>query len=231
MQLHKIKQYLQEYANYLDTPDAYKRLHYWESQRIWQENWDKDATDWHTMFDNCLQNSTTKRLWKREAYEPKRMMKAFIEMDKHFVFSMFDDLFNEDQEVHSRVDRFVFYCDQLMMQFRKNKPLNIDTGHYHDDGYQIISLYLSFQFPDLYAPYHAEQFITLLQKIGAANIPLAGDFSRHVKVMRTLQKFINKEEELLSRHAARLQANHYQEESLLLAFDFVQFVVNDSLMA
>lgn len=226
MQLHKINDFIEQYKAYLNSFDATKNnLQYWESQKTWQENWDKDAIDWHKMYDNCLQNSTTKRLWKREAYEPKQMMLAFLEQDQHFVFSMFDDLFDENKDMLGRADRFVFYCDQLLIQYRKNKPLSKALGHHHDDGYQMVSLYLSFQFPDLYAPYHAENFILLLQKIGAANIPLAGDFSRHVKVMRTLQKFMDKDETLLTAHQARLKSNHYQRESLLLTYDFVQFIL------
>ena len=227
MQLHKINDYIEQYKAYLNSFDATKRnIHYWESQQIWQENWDKDAIDWHKMYDKCLQNSTTKRLWKREAYEPKQMMLAFLKQDQHFVFSMFDDLFDEEKEVLGRADRFIFYCDQLMMQYRKKQPLSKAIGHHHDDGYQMVSLYLSFQFPYFYAPYNAEHFSILLQKIGAANIPLAGDFARHVKVMRTLQKFLNKDETLLILHKARLNGKHYQEESLLLAYDFTQFILN-----
>jgi len=226
MQLHKIKQYIEQYKVYLSSFDASKnRLHYWESQRIWQENWDKDAIDWHEMYDNSLQNSTSNRLWKREAYDPKEMMLAFLEMDKHFVISMFNDLFDESLEVHGRADRFSFYCDQLLIQFRKKKPMSKATGHHHDDGYQMVSLYLSFQYPELYAPYYAEDFIKLLHKIGAANIPLTGDYARHVKVMRTLQNFLIKEENLVQLHKERLQTIHYQENSLLLAFDFIHFVI------
>lgn len=225
MQLHKINQYIEQYKTYLKSFEASKkRLHYWESQHIWQENWDTDAIDWVQMYDHSLQNSTTNRLWKREAYDPKLMMLAFLDMDQHFVISMFNDLFNEDLEVHGRADRFSFYCDQLLAQFRKNKPMSKATGHHHDDGYQIISIYLSFQFPELYAPYNADQFIDLLRKIGAANIPPTGDFPRHVKVMRTLQKFLVKDEEVLSLHNNRTQNIHYQNNSLLLAFDFSRFI-------
>lgn len=224
MQLHKLKDYLGQYTEWLGSRSAEKRLHYWESQAIWQKNWDSDATDFAQMYDQSLQNSTTRRLWKREAYDPKRMILAFIAMDPYFVHSMFTDLFNEDKDAHARVDRFVFYCDQLLQQYRQQYPAKIDNSHYHDDGYGIISLYLSFRYPNLYAPYSAERQITLLQKLGAANIPLAGDFPRHIKLMRTLQNFINKEQTLLDRHHARLRPEHYQEESLLLAFDFGCFI-------
>lgn len=224
MQLHKLKDYLGQYTEWLGSRAAEKRLHYWESQSIWQQHWDKDALDFGAMYEQSLQNSKTRRLWKREAYEPKRMMRNFIAMDSHFVHSMFMDLFNEDKDSHSRADRFVFYCDQLLQQYRQQYPAKIDNSHYHDDGYEMLSLYLSFQYPEKYAPYDGERQRVLLQKLGAANVPLAGDFPRHVKLMRTLQNFINKEEALLSRHQQRLRPLHYQQESLLLAFDFSCFV-------
>jgi hypothetical protein len=227
MQLHKLKDYLQRYGQWLGSRAAESRLYYWESQAVWQQHWDSDAPDFAQVYDLSLQNSTTRRLWTREAYDPKRIMLAFAAMDRHFVHSMFMDLFNEDKDAHSRADRFVFYCDQLLQQYRQQYPTKIDNSHYHDDGYGITSLYLSFQYPDRYAPYEAERQRRLLHKLGAANIPLAGDFPRHVKLMRTLQNFLNKDEELLARHRKRLRPEHYQEESLLLAFDFGCFVAEE----
>lgn len=224
MQLNKLKEYLAQYTQWLNSQQSEQRLYYWETQAIWQQNWDEEAMDFGAMLDRCLQNSKTRRLWKREAYEPKRMLLAFAEMDGHFVFSMFRDLLNEDKDTHSRADRFVFYCDEMLQQYRRRHPAKIDNSHYHDDGYEMISLYLSFHYPERYAPYSAERLRTLLQQLGAPNVPLAGDFPRHIKVMRTLQTFINREEQLLERHQSRLRPEHYQEESMLLAFDFACFV-------
>lgn len=227
MQLHKIQEYLNAYTEWLSSPAAEARLYYWESQAHWHNHWDMDALNFAEVYDKSLQNSVTKRLWNREAYAPKQLLIEFIAMEPHFVHSMFKDLFNEEKEILGRVDRFVFYCDQLLTQYRQLHPKGFHPSHFHDDGYEIVSLYLSFQYPDHYAPYQAERQRSLLQKLGAINIPLAGDFPRHVKVMRTLQNFINKKEELLAAHQARLAPNHYAEESLLLAFDFGCFVVEE----
>ncbi|MEM1216393.1 MAG: hypothetical protein AAGJ82_11950 [Bacteroidota bacterium] len=224
MQLHKIKAHFEAFERWLRTPAAEQRLHYWETQAYWQTHWDAERFDLDQVYDACLQNSTTKRIWKRPAYEPKRMMLQFIALDAHFVHSMFQDLFNEEKDAHARVDRFIFYCDQLLLQYRKAKPTAIDTGHYHDDGYEIVSFYLSCQYPNRYAPYQAERFLELLHCVGAANIPSSGDFPRHLKVMRTLQTLLNKEESLLAAHRARLRPEHYQGDSYLLAFDFACFV-------
>lgn len=227
MQLNKLQDYLNAYTRWLSSPAAEQRLYYWETQTIWQNKWDADTLDFAEMYDSCLQNNTTQRLWNREAYAPKQMLLAFMAMEPHFVHSMFKDLFNEDKETHGRADRFVFYCDQLLMQYRQANPQKFSLGHHHDDGYGMVSLYLSFQFPNVYAPYDAERQRQLLQNLGATKVPLAGDFPRHLKVMRTLQNFMNKKEDLLAAHQARLRPEHYAEESLLLAFDFACFVVGE----
>lgn len=225
MQLQKIQQFIADYRNWLPSRPAEGRLYYWETQARWQAHWDLNAPDLRPGYTAGLENSHTRRPWKREGYEPKRMMLAFMDMEPEFVRTMFRDLFNENKEVSGRADRFVFYCDQLLLQYRERFPLRIDTSHYHDDGYEIVSLYLCLQFPLLYTPYQASRLITLLERLGARDLPRAGDFERHCKLMRTLQTMLLKDDLLMARHRARLQAYpDYQPDSLLLAFDFSCFV-------
>ena len=228
MQLKRIQHYFSEYRRYLRSRAAQRaRLHLWESQRIFQDNWDADAEDWEAMYDASLQNSTTKRLWKREAYEPKRMMLQFIKLQPDFVRQMFSDLFNEEKALEGRVGRFVYYCDMLLQQYKDKYPASIDNNHYHDDDYQMVSLYLSFRYPDRYAYYDAEGFRQMLQRLGSTDIPVANDIERFAKVMRTLYKMMQKEEGLLELHRKRLQdKQHYQGESLMVLYDFYQ-TIND----
>lgn len=225
MQLQRLQAYLQQYRDWLPRPAARDRLYLWESQKIWQENWDLSAVDLAATYDRSLDNSQTRRLWRREAYEPKRMMLELLRLQPEFGRSMFQDLFNENKEVEGRADRFVFYCDQLLAEYRERFPLRADNSHYHDDGYSMISLYLSFRFPDRYAPYTAADLLGLLQKLSARDLPAAGDLGRHVKLMRTLYNFLQKDELIMQRHRKRLdEQRHYVGDSLLLSYDFQQFV-------
>lgn len=225
MQLKRIQHYLQQYRKYLSTPKAKEqRLYIWESQRIFQQNWDMDADDWPAMYDGALQNSQTKRLWKREAYEPKRMMLELARMQPDFVRHMFFDLFNEEKELEGRVGRFVYYCDMLLQEYKDKHPRSIDNNHYHDDDYGMVSLYLAFRYPDQYTLYEPDAFRQLLQKLGSGDIPRANDMERFAKVMKTLYKFMQKEEGLLERHRRRLmEGAHYTGESLLVVYDFYKY--------
>lgn len=212
------------YKEFLGTSKAEKFLHIWESQLIFQEQWDLAAPDIPQMYDRSLQNSQTKRLWKREAYEPKRMMLAFMDMQADFVGYMFKDLFNEEKSIGGRVDRFVFHCDELLQEYKQQFPRSIDNNHYHGDRYQMLSLYLAFRFPDLYTYYDGPAFWKVLGRWGTANLPAADDFERFCKISRTVYTLMAKDAELLQLHEKRLvEGKHYQEKSLLVVYDFYQF--------
>jgi hypothetical protein len=228
MQVKLLNQAFDQYKQFLRSPQADRNLYIWESQRIFQENWGLEAGDLAKMYDQSLQNSRTRRLWRRESYEPKDTMLRFIGLSGDYFLQMFTDLFDESKSIEGRVDRFVFYCDQLLQDYRNRYPHRIDTNHYHDDGYQMISLYLAFRFPDAYTLYRYDSFRLFLEKMGVANLPLANDFPRFVKVSRTVYKLMQKDEELMDLHRSRLQEGvHYMGDSLLGVYDFMEMVIKD----
>lgn len=230
MQVKKIEAFFRAYEEFLKGPDATKRLYVWESQRIFQEQWNLEASDLAAMYDACLQNSQTRRLWNRQGYAPKEMMHRFAQLQPDYFRQMFRELFDESKSEDGRIGRFVFYCDQLFQSFLDTNPKSKIQGHDHDDGYEIISLYLSFKYPANYLPYQFDLFQAVLQKIGAVNPPLAHDTPRYFKVARTLNKLIQRQTNILDLHQKRLDPNqHYTGESLLLIYDFCCFVAGFEL--
>lgn len=230
MQVKKIQAYFRAYEQFLKRPEARDRLYIWESQRIFQENWDLDATDLAAMYDASLQNSQTRRLWNRQVYAPKNMMLRFIQLQPDYFRQIFLELFDESKSEDGRIGRFVFYCDQLFESFLEAHPKTKIQGHDHDDGYEIISLYLAFKYPANYLPYHFDLFQIVLQNIGAVDPPLAHDTPRYFKIARTLNKLIQREESILDLHQKRLDPNlHYRQDSLLLIYDFCCFVAGHQL--
>lgn len=224
MQLNLIKADFEKYKQFLKGSDADRHLHIWESQRIFQENWDLSKEDIREVYDLSLQNSHTKRLWKREAYEPKRIMLLFMQLQADFVTYMFKDLFQEDKGIGGRVDRFVFHCDELLQEYKTQHPASIENNHYHGDRYQMISLYLTFRFPNVYTLYDGQAFWTVLQQWGTANIPAADDFERFCKISRTIYTLMSKEDALMALHRKRLiEGKHFMADSLLIVYDFYQF--------
>lgn len=225
MQFQRIQQAITEYETFLKSgPPSGERLYYWESQRIFQETWNIEAPDFATMFDQSLQNTQTRRLWNRENYEPKRLMLLFIATQSDLIRQLFGDLFNETKDVTGRMDRFLFYCDELLQDHRRMHPRSPENSHFHNDDYQIISLYLAFRYPDRYAPYRYPVFRDLMIRLGSPDIPGNNDPERYFKVMRTLQGLLNKQEGIRQLHSERLaDQTLFPGESLLLAFDFACF--------
>ena len=120
MNLQKLKEAIHGYKLFLRSHPDHDPYWKWESQRIFQDNWDIDTKDFHSMFDSSLQNSRTRRLWNRENYAPKHMMMKFINTSEDYVRFAFMDLFNENKDIEGRVDRFVFYCDELYGNIKRN---------------------------------------------------------------------------------------------------------------
>lgn len=221
MNLQKLKEAIGQYKNFLiDTPEQ-SNLWKWESQRIFQENWDIEAMDFATMYDKSLSNSTTNRLWRRENYEPKAVMLKFIDMGREFVRDVFKDLFNESREVDGRLDRFVFHCDEMLREYQELHPGTKENSHFHDDNCEIASHYLAFRFPEIYTPYNFDAFKSLMEVLGSQDVPKVNDTVRFFKVMRTINGFLNKDEKLMSLHYQRLESKlFYQKDSLLMVEDF-----------
>ena len=224
MQVKKLKELFAQYTAFLQTEAAQTYTHLWETQSNFLAHWDLEERDLAEMFDRALQNDSTQRIWNRQAYEPKRILLLFAELFPDFLIQMFNDLYNEEKSIESRVQRFGFYWEQLLVEYREQNKGTKLNEHYHNDGYEITSYYLTFRYPEQYIPYQMERFQLFLKKVGSQDIPLAHDIERYFKVMRTIRKLIGKEEQLLEAHQSRMQkVEHQVPDSLLLVFDFVWY--------
>ena len=225
MNLQRLNNALFQYNAFLKANPQHDPYWKWESQKVFQDHWNLEAVDFRNMFDQSLQNSTTRRLWKRENYAPKEMMFKFIDLNADYVRFIFQDLFNEEKSIEGRVDRFIFYCDELLKEYKEKNPRTIENSHFHDDNYEIISIYLSFKYPELYTPYNFNNFKKLLEELGSMDVPKINDIGRYFKIMRTINKFIEKEDEILKIHTGRINPKkHYPGKTLLIAEDFCRFI-------
>jgi hypothetical protein len=228
MNLKLLNEAIAHYKSLITSEPERSALWKWETQRIFQAKWDIDELDFYSMFDSCLQNSTTRRLWHRENYEPKVMMLQFIRMNREFVRDAFRDLFNENKSVDGRMNRFIYHCDEMLREYQETNPLTRYNSHFHNDNYQLVSIYLSFRYPAIYTPYDFESFIKLMELLGSRNVPKFHDTERFFKTMRTLLGLLSKDAELIQIHQERLNKGiHYTGESLLLVEDFYRRIIQE----
>lgn len=223
MQLKLIQSLFSEFKDRLRSGSADEWLFLWESQNIFQQHWNAEAPDMRAMYDASIDSPVSRRLWSRENYAPKFMMLQFAEIEPEMLRHMFRDLFNEAKDIEARLDRFVFYCNEMLAAYKARNQKPAWNRHFHDDDYFMVSLYLAFRYPGLYAPYDHQAFVRLLRRIGSGDIPAANDPARFFKVARTLYTMIQKNEEIIPLHAQRLDAGkHYTGDSLLLVYELAQ---------
>ena len=190
----------------------------WEALKNFQENWDIEAADFKEMYDKSLYNKVSSNLWANPHWYPKSVMLQFIEYDQERARQMFVDLFDENNDIDKRIDRFVFRCDKLREEiFVTDKSMK---SHFHD-GQRMISLYLAFRFPEKYAIYKFTEFKRFMEIVKATNIPKTGEYERFFKVVRTLYKILIQDEELMQIYKRALTDDCFKGQTLMLAQDFI----------
>lgn len=224
MQVSKIKAYIQLYLAWQPTETAAAYLPYWETQQCWQQHFDLRAPDFAAAYAAALDSKTNRRHFSRSAYEPKQAFLELIQWEPELIKVGFEDLFQESRSLDGRLQRFVLYCDELLTQYRRAKPDTKLATHYHADDYHMATLYLSCQYPALYAPYSTALLQNCLRQLGAADPPSVADVPRFMKLLTTLRRFLIAEPLVLQQYEAFLRPQDYTEESALLVWHFMQFV-------
>jgi len=217
MVLNIINREIENYKQLIKSAD-YDELYKWEALKNFQDAWDIEADDFKDMYDNSIRSKDTNNLWANPHWFPKAVMLRFIEHDKERVRQMFCDLFNEDENIDKRIERFVFHCDRMREEiYQYDKAIK---NHFHD-GQRMVSLYLAFRYPAKYAIYKYTEFKTFMELVKVTDIPRTGEYERFFKVVRTLYNILAKDEELMKLHRAILADDCYKGETLMLAQDFI----------
>lgn len=227
MNLQKIQQYISRYKVFLENTKISPAEHKWETLKNFQDNWDIDAPDFGKMYDACLQNTTTRRMWKDDNFFPKEMMLKFIKASPDFVRNMFRDLFDEAKSIDNRIARFQFCCDSLLTEYKTQHPLTIENNHFHTENH-MISMYLGFRYPERYTIFEYDFFKKTMENIGSTKIPTPFEIERFFKVVRTLNTFLQKDKTISDLQKKQLDSKkHFMGDTLLLVNDFYCFVAHN----
>jgi len=224
MQVPKINAAIEHFRDWMLTEEALVHLPLWETQQNWQTHFNVEAKDLANSYDLALDSKTNRRHYRRGGYDPKRAMLTLMRWESEFVREAFRDLFSEDRDLDGRAQRFGFYVNELFNRFRDERPKDKTPSHYHHDDYNMVSLYLSGQYPEVYAPYSTELLQKVCTQLGAKDVPVAADFPRYTKLLATLRSFLLKDEVVMERYQAALRPVDYAGESALLVWWFFQSV-------
>lgn len=224
MLLAKIQQAVEQYRRWLCSLKAHPYDYECEVIQQFQLHWSPQALDLAAMYDQCMYNSRTHRLWQEGGWQPKRVMLLFWQTDPLTTRALFEDLFNETRDLEARISRFLFGCDTLLADYKKAHPTTVENHHYHDD-YRMIALYLGCRYPELYAFYSFDAFAGTLRAFQARHVPEHHDLARYFKVLRTLMNFLDQEPAIAAQWERLLHPRRcYTGRTLQVAADFCRFV-------
>lgn len=143
------------------------------------------------MYDDCLQSTISQRWWKRDHYRPKEIMLQLIAADPELATIAWKDLSNEAASLEGRLDRFDYYCQDLLQTLRQKNLRSVESHHHQDAS--VISLYLAGMHPDRYTLYPGlEVFQSFCRSVGRPDVPTVDDLARYTKVARIVGTYLEK---------------------------------------
>lgn len=224
----KFDEYRDKYKRFISSAANHDESYKWTALGAYEEHWNIAATDFATMYDQAIQQGEGERLWSEKNDSAKSVMIEFAKLSPTIVRDMFEDLYKSSSDIVLRMDRFVYHCDQMVSELQSVRPsANV---HYHDN-YRMVSFYLAMKEPNEYTLYNHHEFKTLMTKLGAKTNPGLKEIDRYFKVMKTLNKFLLQDEELVAAYKAKLESQGTSPDiNLFLAYDFCSCCTNSAYM-
>ena len=140
----KFKSILENYKTYFSI-GWNKQKFKWEAIKYFQKHWNIESKNFGEMFKEAT--SKTDNLLDSDRKYPRKMIILFAEADGEKVRQMFRDLFDESQDLSSRIKNFQNSSKELKEKY--------DDGTWRKDFQDInaISTYLWLMYPDKYYIY------------------------------------------------------------------------------
>lgn len=218
MKLSVLNAQTDAFASFLRQPEADLHLYKYDLLAHFRQVWLGSSEAFAVRYAQSLASEVTRRWWSRTGYAPREAMRVLIAHHPDFAAEAFKDLFDESRELNGRLDRFVFYADELLRIYRAAHPDDALSDHHQD--WSIIALYLAGRYPDRYTLYPGfDLFNAYLTTLEAAPCVI-DDLERFFKVMRTTHGFLLRNDRL----ADALESTGRPYDHLLLAHEFVYYV-------
>jgi len=229
VQLNLLNELLEKYGQMLEEKGVIYNELLWEIQEGFQKNWDIEAPEFKEMYAQSINSNISRRLWKLRGGDAKNRMLDLIDQDAEFARTLFKGLFDEEKDLSYRISHFQFGCEVLMEEFRKKNVNSIENDHFHQDNH-MTTLYLSLKYPNDYALFYSDKFISFLKNLGVQQLPPPNDYDRFYKVSRTVLQLINKNEKLISIVKETLPAPYQEQYNYQFLFtDFYRWASNPKL--
>ena len=197
-----IKQYKRHFE-YIHQEEIYK----WRAVKCFQNNWNIAADNFPQMLETSL--ALTKNLLDSGLYYPKRMLIKNAEANPEFVRQLFVSLYDEEQDLITRVSNFK---DSIRQHSRQTFPTL--KNDYQD--LRAISVYLCLRYPDRYYFFKYELLKKIVLLVDYPYQPSRGDLEnllQYLTLCNIMREEILKDNELLELHKTRLTESEFFDNS------------------
>lgn len=189
----KFRSILESYKTYFSI--GWKKQKYkWEAIKYFQKHWNIESKNFGEMFKEAT--SKTGNLLASFHKYPREMIILFAEADEEKVRQMFRDLFDESQDLSSRIKNFQNSSKELKEKY--------DDGTWHNDFQDInaISTYLWLMYSDKYYIYKYEVLRDVAKELSSEYKPKRNgsvdNLIDGLKVYDEMNKIIKEDTELIS---------------------------------
>lgn len=226
----KIKAVVTEYINDFQRVNKDERYK-WEAIGHYKRHWDINAEDFSAMYIEAFKQAGN--LLAAGMYYPYKMIAQFSETDPEKVRSLFIALYDETIPLEDRYVKFRAGCEELLTAYRNSDPSHSKAKNHYQDLH-AISVYLAFEYPEIYYIYKFKVYKGFRETIGfeedkTKNKSEVWKLENYNKMCDAVLNVVSQNESLLSMSADRLDDRCYRDDAHhLLAMDVVYFGSNIS---
>ena len=203
----KLQKVIAGYKQYFPAHIA-DEIYKWKAVKKFQEVWNIDAPDFGAMFMDAT--SLHDNLLSSRNHFVRSMLKEMYDAEPDAVRAMFRDLFDENQTLEVRINRFRAESDRIREAHWPEKM------HYQDIN--AISTYLWSRFPDKYYIYKYSEVKATTSVLESSYVVKKGadakGFVQAIEFFNTLRQAVQQDQDIRPMLNAVLTSDCYKDETL-----------------
>ena len=164
----KFTEILSEYKR--DFPQRWQdEMYKWQNIKQFQENWNANAENFHDMLEKALPHTN---LLNSAQFFPRLMILEFANIVPDIVRQMFNNLFDESQDLKKRITEFISSAEKIRTEYGDWK------SHYQYEN--VVSIYLWLKYPEKYFIYKYSECRNFAELLQNEFIPKKGNAENNV---------------------------------------------------
>lgn len=223
--IHFVIDHYKEHFDAVDQEERYK----WGAIAWYKKHWKIDSPNFAQMLEEAF--GKAKNLLASAMYYPYRMITEYARVNPEEVRRIFKILYDESLPLEERYQVFRDSCKSGVDQIRAQNPeYEKAVNHYQD--LRAIMVYLTFEYPEKYYLYKSTMYSDFRDRIGfredkSNQSSVIGKVENFFRLCEIILAEVEKDQELIAKHKARLDNDCYADEALhLVTMDIVYYGSN-----